>query len=267
MIKSIKTTVLGAVASLVAATTTQAAIISDIVFVIDDSVSMANDINQVRQRIVQFNTAMVNAGIDANYGLVSFGGPGGRGGAISCSNVVKLQQDVTSFGAFNAPGGAFQSLGAPCQPSEPGSEATLFAMNNLTFRTDSIINTILITDEDDDSSQSDFLAADAALAAKNALFNYIGRPGVGTTNARYGVLAANHGGQAFDIRNFRSDPDPFFANFIDTKVQEIIDTCDDNPNLPGCTGGGTPVSEPGTIGLIGFALFGLGVYARRRRKA
>lgn len=238
-------------------------IIADIAWVIDDSVSMRGDIDQVKARIIEFNQAMIDAGIDANYGLVSFGGPSGGGG--SCDPIVKLQQDVTSFADFNRAGGPFQSLTAPCSTREPGSEATAFALQNLSFRTNSVINVILVTDEDDDSSLDFFNLADQELTDAEALFNFIGRPGVGNTNSRYGALADDHGGQAFDILSFRSDPEPFFANFINTKVQEIIDVCTANPTLPECQGDpGTDVSEPALpLGLFGLGLIGYAFYRRR----
>ena len=47
---------------------------ADIIWVIDVSASMGGDLNQVRTRIGQFNTAMVNNGINASYGLMEFGG-------------------------------------------------------------------------------------------------------------------------------------------------------------------------------------------------
>ena len=238
-------------------------IISDIAFIIDDSVSMRGDIEQVKARIVEFNQAMIDAGIAANYGLVSFGGPSGAGGG--CNPIVKLQQDVTSFADFNRAGGPFQTLEAPCSTREPGSEATAFALQNLNFRTNSVINVILITDEDDDSSAADFALADTELTAADALFNFIGRPGVGNTNNRYGVLAADHGGQAFDILSFRRDPEPFFQNFVATKVQEILDVCIQNPTLPECQGDpGTDVSEPSLpLGLFGLGLIGYAFYRCR----
>ena len=51
-----------------------AAIPADILWVIDVSASMGGDISQIRTRIGQFDTALTNAGIDANYGLIEFGG-------------------------------------------------------------------------------------------------------------------------------------------------------------------------------------------------
>lgn len=189
---------------------------ADILWVFDTSRSMQEDINQVKARIVEFDNAMTSNGIDAHYGLVRFGG----------SSI--LIQDIVPFETFNADGSPFRNLRANGGGIERGSQATLVGLQNASFRDNAVINVIVVTDEDDDSSTADYNNATSALENKNALFNFIGVPGVGNTDARYGILASSFGGQAFQIVEFRTDPAPFFSNFIDTKVREIIDAlvCD-----------------------------------------
>lgn len=223
---------------------------ADICFLIDTSASMTDDINEVKARIVDFNTAMVNAGIDAQYCLVEFGGTSGNG---ATSGTATLFVDVTDFTTFNTPGPApsFSQTSASGGGIEEGSTAVIEALSQATFRQGSVINLILLTDEDDDSAVGDFNQANTDLGTKNALFNYIGVPGVGNTDARYGVLAANHGGSAFSIVSFRANPGPFFNNFIDTKVQEILEMA------PGVIGGDIlPINNVSLI-LAGLQLSGM----------
>ncbi len=220
---------------------------ADILWVVDTSGSMSGDIAEVKARIQDFNTAMVNAGIDANYGLVEFGGSSGNG---YNSNTATLYQDITDYATFIAAGGAFSKTSASGGGTEKGSYATLLGLNTATFRSGSVINVILITDEDDDSSLADFNSADAALTAKNALFNFIGVPGTDNTDSRYGVLASNHGGYAFDIYDFRNDPENFFNTFIQYKVQEITEH--------------NTIPEPASMSLLSMGLLGLAGLRKKR---
>lgn len=225
----------------------KAVVIADIVFLIDNSASMGGEIADVKARIGDFNTAMTNAGIDANYGLVRVGGPNPGGHFL---------QDLVDFATFTMAGSPFQTLSANAGNPEAGSVAVNVALSQTTFRANSVKNLILITDEDDDSSVAAFNQADSGLGAANALFNYIGALNAGNTQQRYQVLADNHGGIGFDISQFQNPQtaDAFFINFTNTKVQEIISQ---PPN-------GVP--EPGTLALFGIGIAGLG-FLRRRKAA
>lgn len=226
----------------------QAVILTDIVWVVDTSGSMGDDIAQVKSNILSFNTAMVNAGIDAQYGLVRYGG------------APSLIQDITTFATFSQAGSPFQLLTDNGGATEDGSLAIQTAMS-ATFRANSVRNFILVTDEDDDNA-SNRAALNTALdnTTIKELINIIGDPSDDANNY-YRDLAPANGGKFFDILDFRADPQAFFTNFTETKVKEtVINFCEANPNDPQCL---NTVSEPSVLALLGLGLLGFGVTRRK----
>ena len=217
---------------------------ADILWIIDVSSSMGGDISQIRTRIGQFETEMNNNGINASYGLIEFGGN------VSGTDDWNIVTDMTNtFTTFTS---GLNSIAANHGNPESGTSAGLYGLNNITWTLGSVKNIILVTDEDDDSdgynlttgacsTRTNCNAFHNELTAQNALFNVIRSPNAGNTSLTYDYLAGEHGGTAFDILSFRSDPTNFFNNFIDTKVQEVIDH-------------GTSVPEPSSLVLFSLAL-------------
>lgn len=231
----------------------QAAIVADIMWVVDTSGSMGGDIAEVKARIAEFDTVMQSNGVDARYGLVRFGG------------TASLIQDITTFATFTQAGSPFLTLTANGGATEDGSAALQVAMG-ASFRTDAVRNLILVTDENDDNS-GNRAALTAALAATtaNELINIIGNPSDDDANY-YRTLAPANGGAFFNIVDFRANPAPFFTNFVNTKVNEIVsDFCTRFPTDPSCL---SFVPEAGSLPLVslaGLALVAAG--ARRKRRA
>ena len=215
---------IGFVALVTLATQVRGATISaDILWLVDTSGSMYEDnkLPALRARMDHFNHAMLANSIDARYGLVTFRG------------TEALQQDFVDYAAFTSPESPFSQLshleGGGAHP-ELGSDAILLGLNQASFRSDSVINLILFSDEDDQSSIDSFLAADRLLSDYDALFNAIADPlfkhtstAQGNVLERYGVLAANHGGELFDLNLFLAPETAgaFFDGFTATKVREI----------------------------------------------
>jgi len=252
--KSFKS-ILIAIALLTGSNAYAAFVPADILWVIDTSGSMGQDIDQIRTRIGQFNTEMTNNGIAASYGLVEFGGNVGGSGIHQ-----RIVTDMTDFLTFQT---GLNSITANHANPEDGSVAGLLGLNNITWTNGSVKNIILVTDEDDDSDggggaatcvlRANCNAFHNALTAENALFNVIRNPNDGNTSLTYDFLAGAHGGTAFNILSFRSDPESFFDSFIATKVEEI-------KNVP-------QVPVPAAVWLFGTAMIGLFGFNKRRKAA
>ncbi len=189
----------------------------DLVFVIDTSGSMADDVQSIRQRIGDLDATLRGANIDPHYGLVTFPGDG--------PTPVQIQ-DIVDFATFTAEESPFLTFTVPAGGNkEYGSLALREALNDVgpetefTFRPGAQILTVLVTDEEDDSTAADFTAALNAFQAHSAVFFGLAlNPSLpfdfdsatNNTDARYGELARRTGGQLFDIASFALNPQPFF---------------------------------------------------------
>ena len=181
------------------------AVEGDIVFVIDESGSMGNEIQTVKDNVGNLIDELNNQGVDYQLGLVGFGG---YEYYISNPRVItKLTDSEADFRdgldqLMTYPGG-----------HEPGSDATTLGLSSDMeapnyFREDAGTCVILLTDEDDDSANT--ASALTALSAKSAIFYGIVQEGFGNTAATYGPdvgsLSETTGGSIWSIQDLVNDP-------------------------------------------------------------
>lgn len=192
---------------------------ADIVFIIDESGSMGDDIAAVKSNVDSIATQL-EAFLDPQYGLVGFGATSGHGGVgnglpHTHANLTTKSNFSTALNELVANGGF-----------EPGVEATTYAINNLTgWRSGAGACLILITDEDSDGG--DVATARTALDSRNATFFGIVAVGAGNTSSTYGPgagsLSAHTGGEIFNITSFRTNPQPVLDALLTRCIASIIE--------------------------------------------
>lgn len=260
-INTLKNTVLAGAALLLSlATPLQAATTADVLFVVDESGSMAGEHAWISNMVSSLDSALITAGVSGNqYGLVGFGGTSthavpsgtaGHGHTVGGGDFGTAAQLSTATGSLVTSGG-----------TEDGYSGIEYALNNYTFRAEAALNVILITDENRDilpGSTNTFASILGLLQGKNALLNAVvnatytngalgidgtdsyfeeaggtfstaaggvGVTGNGGTLAEYVALALDSGGAAWNLNLLRAGGNTaaaFTAAFVDIKVAEII---------------------------------------------
>jgi len=114
---------------------------ADIVFLIDTSGSMGGEIDDVRQNVNGFATALAASDINFRLGLVKFGNASGPNPFVF--NGGQLTDDVSLFQSFI---GTLSANGG----TEPGFHAIRVALSTFQFRPGSQKVFVLVTDEDAD---------------------------------------------------------------------------------------------------------------------
>ena len=189
----------------------------DIVFIIDESGSMAS----IQQNVidnVNFIANQLLAFLDPHYALVGFGSSSAHGGGSSGAPHTHTDfTDVTTFG---------QALTQLVDDGsfEPGVEATIYAMNNLTaYRPGAGVCAVLITNEDSDGG--DLATANAALDNRSAVWLGVVTIGTGNTAVNYGPnagsMSEHTGGSVHEVDNFVVDPQPVLQALLNDCIATV----------------------------------------------
>jgi len=198
--------------------------VGDIVFMIDESGSMEEDQADVMANVNNIANQL-GASVNFQLGLIGFGAFEGHDGTTNSGEAHVHTALTSNVGAFSTALGELVASGG----FEPGFEATVLGMSKaMGFRAGAGVCGILITDEDaDDYGDHAQEKADAlaALNSRNAAFIAVVDPEDETTPDDYGPnagsLAAETGGQVFDILDFRQDAQPVLTAIIDTCIAVI----------------------------------------------
>lgn len=260
-----------ATAMLGISTSAQAIILTDVIFIVDESGSMDTVQTNLRNNIGLFASILTGTGqVNAQYGLVGYG---------NSSAVPRMLSNLTTAAGVATAAQNLQINGF----SEPGYVASAFALNGLdgqtslfNFRTNSVKNLIIFTDEPSNgdsgrgaidgtnitSNAAGRDLVDELIKDNNALYNAV-LSGSGTITS-YSLLASENGGQVFALGGLNTNDQNVVTNFVTAfataKLQETLTFCQLNPNDPACQ---NRVPEPGVLALLGLGVLGIGI-ARRR---
>ena len=232
---------LGLVATIALAPRAAQALPIDVVFVVDDTAGMGDEIAALRSSLADFDATLASEGHDVAYGLVTF------------NETPTVRQDPVDLATFTAPGSPFLTFTLSSATVENGSLA-VSAATTLSFRPGSLRRVILLSDEPDQGSLAERLAAQQDLLAVGAQL--------------WAIVA--------DIQTRTSYLDLVLSSgAIDEIGAPRIWIAGDGTAVSQLLFGHVPfvlaadaaaVPEPGTVGPLGAALALVGLGMRRRAR-
>lgn len=232
---------LGLAATIALAPREARAIPIDVVFVVDDTAGMGDEIAALRSSLADFHGPLAGEGHDVAYGLVTF------------NETPTVRQDLVDHATFVAPGSPFLTFTLSSATIENGSLA-VSAATTLSFRPGSLRRVILLSDEPDQGSLAERLAAQQDLLAVGAQL--------------WAIVA--------DIQTRTSYLDLVLSSgAIDEIGAPRIWIAGDGTAVSQLLFGHVPfvlaadaaaVPEPGTVGPLGAALALVGLGMRRRAR-
>lgn len=208
----------------------------DIVFIIDQTGSMAQEQDDVQTHVTNI-AAQLDGQIDYQLGLVGFGAsrltPSGTdpytGDPVFHDGSAQIFSPLTTDIPYFQ--GSLDHL-VTAGIIEPGFHATVAGMNPaMGFRSDAATCAIIITDDEASSHVFSYVPetkADAlqALNDQNAIFLGIIDPNFGASADDYGMnagsLAAETGGQVFNIVDFNNDPSQLLQTVIAECAAHVV---------------------------------------------
>ena len=228
----------------------------DVVFVLDESGSMGDEIADVREE-VSLIAAEASAQIDVRFGLVGFGG--GTPGVPP--NEPFIRSDFTTAVGLRAAlqhSGAFAGNGGG---KEMGLDATTYAMTKLTgFRADAAACAVVITDEPPSfriDEASDLRTATASLRDRSASWFGVADTDSAIVRRTYGPepgsLAALTGGATFALKAFRRDSTSVLTAILSRCVRAIQQRATMRCTIRGTSGPDVLWGTAGRDVICGFA--------------